>query len=115
MENTAINVSVAGYTRLVRMDVHVDIDIVIRDSTGAVRATLATEVANSTSVTDEAWQTSTATYSFSEYTVVDDTDYLEVDLYADADTNTTGESVSLDFRLDDNSLSTENQTRISVR
>jgi hypothetical protein len=106
---------VAGYTRLVRMDVHVDIDIVIRDSTGAVRATLATEVANSTSVTDEAWQTSTATYSFSEYTVVDDTDYLEVDLYADADTNTTGESVSLDFRLDDNSLSTENQTRISVR
>ena len=47
--------------------------------------------------------------------MVDDTDYLEVDLYADADTNTTGESVSLDFRLDDNSLSTENQTRISVR
>lgn len=94
------------------MDVHVDIDIVIRDSTGAVRATLATE---GTSVTDEAWQTFTATYSFSEYTVVDDTDYLEVDLYADADTNTTGESVSLDFRLDDNSLSTENQTRISVR
>ena len=50
LENTAINVSVAGYTRLVRMDVHVDIDIVIRDSTGAVRATLATEVANTAPV-----------------------------------------------------------------
>lgn len=115
LENAAINASVAGYTRLVRLDVHADIDIVIRDASGAVRATLATGVANSSNVTGSSWQTLTATYSFSEYTVVDATDYLEIDLYADSTANTSGESVSVDFRLDDSTLSAANQTRISIR
>ncbi|MCH7737496.1 MAG: hypothetical protein IH872_08870 [Chloroflexi bacterium] len=115
LENEAINVSVAGYTRLVRLDVHADIDIVIRDASGAVRATLATEAANSANITGDSWQTLTAAYSFSEYTVVDPTDYLEIDLFADATANTSGESVSVDFRLDDDTLPAADQTRISLR
>jgi len=115
LEDAALNVSVAGYTRLVRMDVHADIDIVVRDAADAVRATLATDVANSANITSTSWQTFTATYSFSEYTVVDATDYLEIDLFADASTNNSGESVSVDFRLDDNTLPTADQTRLALR
>ena len=115
LENGAINISVAGYTRLVRLDIHADIDIVIRDSSGAVRATLATDMANSSNIAGSAWQTLTAAYSFSEYTVVDGTDYLEIDLFADSTANTSGESVSVDFRIDDNTLPAADQTRISIR
>ena len=115
LENAAVNVSVAGYTRLVRLDVHADIDVVIRDASGAVRATLATEVADTSNITGTSWQTLTATHSFSEYIVVDATDYLEIDLFADATANTSGESVSGDFRLDDKTLPAADQTRISVR
>jgi len=115
LENAAVNVSVAGYTRLVRLDVHADIDVIIRDASGAVRATLATEVADTSNITGSSWQTLTATHSFSEYTVVDATDYLEIDLFANATANTSGESVSIDFRLDDKTLPAADQTRISVR
>lgn len=115
IENAAINVAVAGYTRLVRLDVHADIDIVIRDSSGAVRATLATDVADSSTITGTSWVTLTANYSFNEYTVEDSADYLEIDLFAEATANTSGESVSVDFRFDDNTLDAADQTRISVR
>ena len=115
LEDGAINVSVAGYTRLVRMDVNVDLDIVIRDAAGSVRATLATDVANSSNITSSSWQTFTAAYSFSEYTVEDSSDYLEVDLFAHAATNLSGESVSVDFRLGDNTLPAADQTRIALR
>ena len=115
LADAAVNVSVAGYTRLVRMDVQADITILIRDASGAVRATLATDVANSANITSTSWQTVTATYSFSAYTVVDPSDYLEVDLFADAATNLSGESVSVDFRLDDNTLDAADQTRIALR
>ena len=115
LEDGSVNVSVAGYTRLVRMDVHVDIDIVIREANGAVRAVLATDVAGSPNITSTSWQTLTATHSFSEYTVVDSTDYLEIDLFADASTNLSGESVTVDFRLDDNTLPAADQMRISLR
>ena len=115
LAGAAINVSVAGYTRLVRMDVHADIDILIRDAAGAVLATLATDVANSSNITSSSWQTLTAAYSLSEYTVVNSTDYLEIDLFADAAVNLSGESVSVDFRLDDNTLAATDQTRIALR
>ena len=115
LENGAINVSVAGYTRLVRMDVHADIDIVIRDASGAVRATVATDVADSSAITSSSWQTFTASYSFGEYTVVDPSDYLEIDLFANATANTSGEAVSVDFRIDDNTLAAVDQTRITLR
>lgn len=56
------------------------IDILIRKADGTIRTTIATSVSASGN-----WGTSWATYTganyaFSEYTVVDDTDYLE-DLY----------------------------------
>ena len=115
MENASVNVSVAGYTRLVRMDAHADIDILIRDEDGAVRTTLATDVAESSNITSDSWETVTATYSISEYTVVEATDYLEIDLYAEATLNNSGESVSVDFRLDDSTLDAADQTRIALR
>jgi len=99
------------------MVVHADIDVVIRDAIGSVRATLLAteEVAASSNITSTSWQTFTATFSFSEYTVVDSTDYLEIDLFAHATTNTSVDSISVDFRLDDNTLSAADQTRLALR
>ena len=77
--------------------------------------TLATDVANSSNITSSSWETFTATYSFGEYIVVDATDYLEIDLFADAATNLSGEGVSVDFRLDDNTMAAADQTRIALR
>ena len=94
------------------MTVHVDIDVLVRQSNGTVRSTLATNVANSANITGAGWQTLTATYVFPGYTVVDDTDHLEIDLFAEATANTAGESVSVDFRIDDPTLGVADQTKV---
>jgi len=62
---------------------HGDVDILIRKSDGTTRTTIATNVANSSD-----WGTSWATailvlIAFPGYTVVDQTDYLEIDFYVD--------------------------------
>ncbi|MEM2445918.1 MAG: DUF2341 domain-containing protein [Candidatus Bathyarchaeia archaeon] len=85
------------------------IDILIRKSDGSVRTTIATSVSPSGN-----WGTSWATYTgsaynFSEYTVVDQTDYLEVDFFANVTAKKTGQYCYL--RVDDNTLPKEDQTR----
>ena len=100
---------ISGYTRLVKVDVHADIDIIIRRSDGTIRTTLATHVADSGQITSDAWQTSTVNFAFPGYTVVDQTDYLEIDLYADIISNSSAESVSVDFRIDDPTLGIADQ------
>ena len=66
-------------------------------------------MANTSNITDTDWQTFTATFSFDEYTVVDNTDYFEIDLFAHATTNLSGENVTVEFRIDDPDLAQADQ------
>jgi len=87
---------------------HCNVDLLIRRSDGVIRSTIATQVANSTDLTDTA-QSLFGTYSFPGYIVVNQTDYLEIDVYVDATYAKTGTSAYL--RIDDNTLATTDQTR----
>ncbi len=87
---------------------HGDVDIVIRMSNGTVRTTIATDVANSGALS-ASWSTVSGTYSWTSYTVVDQTDYLEIDYYIQVTTGQGGQSVYL--RIDDSSLAVADQTR----
>ena len=71
---------------------------------GTIRTTLLTDVANTPNITSTSWQTHTITFAMPAYTVVDQTDYLEIDLFAEATLNLSGEAVSVDFRIDDPTL-----------
>jgi len=90
------------------VDAHADADILIRRADGAVRTTIATDVANSGAITT-AWSTLSGTYTWSEYTVLDQTDYLEIDYYIAVTTASPGKTASL--RIDDNTLAVADQTR----
>ena len=87
---------------------HADVDILIRQSAGTVRTTIATNVANSGAVTTS-WSTLSATYSWTSYTVVAQTDYLEIDYYIEVTASSPGKTVSL--RIDDSALAVADQTR----
>jgi hypothetical protein len=87
---------------------HGDADILIRMSNGTVRATIATNAANSGAI-GTSWGTVSGTYSWTAYTVVDQTDYLEIDYYIEVTTSSFGASVYL--RIDDSGLATTSQTR----
>jgi PKD repeat protein len=90
---------------------HCDIDILIRRSDNTVRTTLATNVANSPSITlVNAWETLTGTYDFPGYTVVDQTDYLEVAYYIEVTTPQSSKQVRL--LVDDGTLPLTDQTKI---
>ena len=101
IENQDIDIYIAAYTRLINLDVHADMDILVRKADGAIRATLATDTANTATITSTVWQTYTASHVFPGYTVVDQTDYLEIDLFAESVTNGFTQNVTLDFRIDD--------------
>jgi len=87
---------------------HTDVDILIRQSNGAIRTTIATHVANSGDLTSTA-TTLSGTYSWSDYTVTNQTDYLEIDYYLDVTTALTGMSGYV--RIDDDTLAISDQTR----
>jgi len=112
IEDGDVETFIAAYTRLVLMDVHADIDVVVRQANGAIRSTLATDVAETFDIVNAAWSTLTGSYTFSTYTVVDDTDYLEIDLFAEAATNTSAQSVQVEFRIDDPTLAIIDRARI---
>jgi hypothetical protein len=89
--------------------VNAEIDILIRKSDGSVRTTIATGVSKSANL-GTAWATYTgANYSFAEYTVVDQTDYLEIDYIANVTAKKSGAYAYL--RIDDNTLALADQTR----
>jgi hypothetical protein len=87
---------------------HIDIDILIRQSNGTIRTTIASNVANSGDLTSTA-TTLSGTYSWAAYPVVDQTDYLEIDYYVEVTTAITGFQAYL--RIDDNTLAIADQTR----
>jgi len=87
---------------------HCDVDILIRQANGTIRTTIVTNVANSGELTT-AWSTLSGTYTWSAYTVADQTDYLEIDYYIEVTTSSPGKTASL--RIDDNTLVIADQTR----
>jgi KaiC/GvpD/RAD55 family RecA-like ATPase len=87
---------------------HADVDILIRRADGTVRQTIATDVANSEALSTKD-QTLSGTYSWAAYTVVDETDYLEIDYYLDVTMANPG--VTAYLRIDDDSLPIIKQTR----
>jgi len=90
---------------------HLDIDILVLQSNGTIRTTIATNVANSGDLTSTP-TTLSGTYSWSAYTVVDQTDYLEIDYYVDVTVATSG--VTAYLRIDDSSLPVADQTRVML-
>jgi hypothetical protein len=87
---------------------HVEMDILVRQNDGTtVRATIATGVAASSNITTSE-ATYTATYGISAYTVVAQTDYLELDFY---DNVTVAGGSTAYLKIDNNSLAATDQTR----
>jgi len=108
-----VDVWTAGYTTLIDIDVAANIDVIVRKADDTIRTTLLTNVADTAQITGSSWQTSTITFAFPGYTVVDATDYLEIDLYAEATSNNSGETVSVDFRIDDPALPVADQMSLA--
>jgi len=91
---------------------HGDVDVLIRKASGSVGTTIAPNVANSQTLTlVNTWETLTGTYSFPGYTVVDQTDYLEVDYYIEVTTPQNSKSVRL--MIDNAALAVADQTKVS--
>ncbi len=96
-------------------DVNFNIDILVRQADGAIRATLADCVAQAYLTTDEGqtWLTRSGTYSFPGYTVVDETDYLEIVYYGETDSGGPQDGPGyMQIRIDDSDLAITDQTRI---
>jgi hypothetical protein len=89
---------------------HIDIDVLIRKSDGAIRTTLASGVADSTDLTSTP-ATLSGLYSMAAYSVVDQSDYLEIDYYVNVTSATSG--VAAYLRIGDNSLPAVEQTRMA--
>ena len=60
------------------------------------------------------WLTKNATYDFPGYTVVDDTDYLEIVYYGEIEGNGSNRAGYLQIRIDDGTLPEADQTRIEA-
>jgi PKD repeat protein len=89
---------------------HAEVDILVRQSNGSTRTTINTAVAESASL-NTTQQTVSATYSWTAYSVVDQTDYLEIDFYCHVTAALASETAYL--RLDDNTLAVADQTHVS--
>jgi hypothetical protein len=90
---------VAGYA---------DVDIIIRRSDGTIRSSIATMVAPSTAIS-ATLSVLSGTYSSTTYTVVDQTDYLEIDYYVQITAARSGRTVTL--MIDQGGLPTSFSTR----
>jgi hypothetical protein len=89
---------------------HCDVDVLIRTSAGALRSIIATDAAASASLSTS-WSTLSGTCSWADYTVVDQTDYMETDFFIHVTGNESNEYVQL--RIDDNTLAIADQTRVT--
>jgi hypothetical protein len=93
----------------------ISVDIVIRKADGTIRQTIATNVAQAQITDRDTWQTIFATYSFAGYTVVNDTDYLEIQYYGNAITpGPRHGSGYIRLLIDDNSLPGNDQTKVDT-
>ncbi len=89
-----------------------NIDVIIRRADGTIREVIDTEVAAASFYTRNFWINISASYSFPGYTVVDNTDYLEIAYYGVSDFPGPSGSSYIRLRVDDGSLPETSQTRI---
>jgi hypothetical protein len=89
---------------------HVDIDALIRESDGSIREILAIGVADSANLASTP-ATLSGLYSMTAYSVIDQSDFLEVDYYVDVTSSTSG--VAAYLRICDDTLSADDQTRMA--
>jgi len=90
--------------------IHYDVDILIRKSDGVIRSTIATDVAVSPDPgTSET--TVSGTYSWNSYTVVSQTDYLEIDFYLHVTTAKAGKNAYL--IIEHEGIAASLQTRVA--
>ena len=83
-----------------------------RKSNGDIRHILATHVAATSNIADDEWVTNTGTFTPAACDVVDPPDYLEIILYAHV-TRADSDCITIQFDIDNNSLSVSDQTSIS--
>jgi hypothetical protein len=97
-------------------DVRFNIDILVRRADGTLRDTIASGAAPAymNSGEQENWVTKSATYAFPGYTVVDESDYLEIDFYGETDLGPGGDWGEMQLDVDDSTLTTSDQTRIEA-
>jgi hypothetical protein len=88
------------------------IDVIIRQADGSLRDIVATNVARASFWDNNRWTDISASYSFPGYTVVSDSDYLEIDFYGNSVNHGPDGTSYLRLRLDDGSLPESSQTRI---
>jgi hypothetical protein len=86
----------------------IDVNILIRESTGTLRQTLISGVAPSGSLTTSA-STLSGTYNFPAYTVVSQTDYLEIDYYVSSSTQ---DNTNAYLMIDNSGLTLSQQTSV---
>jgi hypothetical protein len=105
-----------GFGNINDNEINFDIDILIRKADGTVRTTLATGAADAYLLSTEAdtWVTKSATYNFPGYTVVDDSDYLEIVYYGETEGSGSSSAGYMQIRIDDNTLAEADQTRIEA-
>ena len=87
---------------------HCDVNVSIIMANGAPRSSLATGAAVSSNL-GSSYSTLTGTLSWANYSVVQQTDYLEIDYYINVTHANSGSYVYL--RIDDNTLALADQTR----
>jgi hypothetical protein len=95
-------------------DICFNVDILVRQADGSVRAVIATGAASAWIEKGEEgyWLTISATYAFPGYTVADGNDYLEISYYGQTDSGPDGGSGCMQLSIDDSSLDITDQTRI---
>jgi hypothetical protein len=97
-----------------RGDASLNIDVIIRQADGSVREVIDTIAANAVLSTYYSWETVSASYSFPGYTVVDDTDYLEIAYYGQSTGwGVQSQTAHILLRVDDAGLNPSYQTRIT--
>ncbi len=97
-------------------DTRFNIDILVVQSNGTVRDTIATNVASADMTTGDAgtWVTVTGSYNFPGYTVIDENDYLEIVYYGETILGPEGDTGYMQINFDDYSLPIADQTRIEA-
>jgi hypothetical protein len=91
---------------------YLSIDIVIRKADGSIRESLDADVAPGYFTVINNWINISAAYSFPGYTVINDTDYLEIDFYGNSENDGPTGGSYLRLIIDDSSLPESSQTRI---
>ena len=96
-------------------DAELSVDIIIRKADGTIRSTIATRVAQAYITMLETWETISGNYDFTQYTVEDETDYLEIVYYGmSLGAGPATGPAYIQLQVDDSGLATTDQTRVET-